>query len=104
MIVLVAAVIVLIGIAAWAFMSRQRRQQLRQRFGPEYDRTVQAVGTPAEAEAVLQKRAARVDRFKLHPLSRDQADAFTKEWRRVQGRFVDDPNAAVSEADSLVTQ
>jgi hypothetical protein len=104
MIVVVATVIVLVGIAAWAFMSRQRRLQLQQRFGPEYDRTVQAAGTEAKAEAELLKRAARVDRFKLHPLSRAQADAFAQEWRQVQARFVDDPHAAVSEADSLVTQ
>lgn len=104
MIVIVAVAIVLVGIAAWAFMSRQRRQQLRQRFGPEYERTVQAVGTPAEADAVLRERAARVDRFKLHPLTQEQADAFAQEWRRVQARFVDDPNAAVAEADNLVTQ
>jgi len=103
-IVVVAAVLVLVGIAAWAFMSRQRRAQLQKRFGPEYDRTVQAVGSPAEAEAVLKKRAARVDRFKLHPLNREQAEAFAQEWRRVQARFVDDPNAAVGEADNLVTQ
>jgi hypothetical protein len=103
-ILVVVAVAVLVGVAAWSYMTRQRRQQLRERFGPEYDRTVESVGKPAEADAILQKRADRVDRFKLRPLTRDQADAFSREWRRVQTRFVDDPDAAVAEADTLVTQ
>jgi hypothetical protein len=104
MIVAVAVVAIVIGIAAWAYLSRQRRVQLKERFGPEYERTVQAAGSPAEAEAILQKRADRVDRFKLRPLTREQADSFAQQWRRVQSRFVEDPDAAVGEADSLVTQ
>jgi hypothetical protein len=104
MILIVVTVGVLVGVAAWAFIIRQRRQQLRQRFGPEYDRTVEAVGKPTKAEAILQERADRVDRFKLRPLTHDQADAFSREWRRVQARFVDDPAAAVTDADALVTQ
>src|SRR5687767_2167715 len=83
-ILMVAAAVILVGIAAWAYMSRQRTHQLRERFGPEYDRTVRAARTPAEAETELSKRAHRVERFKLHPLSREQADSFADQWRRIQ--------------------
>lgn len=103
-IVMVAVVAIVIGIAAWAYLSRQRHVQLKERFGPEYERTVQTAGSTAEAEAILKKRADRVDRFKLRPLTREQADAFAQQWRRVQSRFVEDPDAAVGEADNLVTQ
>lgn len=103
-ILMVAAAVILVGIAAWAYMSRQRTHQLRERFGPEYDRTVRAARTAAEAEAELSKRAHRVERFKLHPLSREQADSFADHWRRIQARFVDDPDGAVGDADNLVTQ
>ena len=96
-------VVLVIGIAIWAYTSRRRRVGLRERFGPEYERTVQAVG-PTRAEAVLRERADRVSRFNLHKLTRDQADAFAREWRRIQSRFVDDPDGAVGEADQLVTQ
>src|SRR5918994_1292189 len=96
-------VLVLVGVAAWAYAKQRRHVSLRERFGPEYERTVQAVG-PARAEAVLRKRADRVSRFTLHKLTQDQADAFAREWRRIQARFVDDPNGAVGEADRLVTQ
>ena len=103
MLVGAAVVVLLLGLAVWGYMSRRRRVNLRERFGPEYERTVEAVG-PARAEAVLKERADRVTRFNLHKLTQEQADSFAREWRRVQARFVDDPDAAVGDADHLVTQ
>lgn len=104
--IIVAAIVVAVVIlaVAWMYSQRQRRVRLRERFGPEYDRAVHEAGEPAKAEAVLENRARRVDRLKIRPLSREQADSFTREWRRIQGRFVDDPNEAVAEADRLVAQ
>lgn len=103
-VVILVAVALLAGVTVWALMRRQRSEQLKQRFGPEYERTLQTAGTLSEAEKALADRAARVDRFKLRPLSRDQADAFSREWKRVQATFVDDPDRAVGDADNLVTQ
>jgi hypothetical protein len=103
MLVGAGVVVVLLGLAAWAYASRRRRVHLRERFGPEYERTVEAVG-PARADAILGERAQRVSRFNLHKLTQEQADAFAREWRRIQARFVDDPAGAVGEADHLVTQ
>jgi hypothetical protein len=102
---LIGAVVVvfLLGLAAWAYTTRRRRVSLRERFGPEYERTVEAVGQE-RADALLRSRAERVSRFNLRKLTRDQADAFVREWRRIQSRFVDDPDGAVGEADQLVTQ
>jgi hypothetical protein len=96
------AVVVLV-LAVWAYTSRRGRANLRERFGPEYERTVQAVG-PDRADAVLRERAERVSRFQLHTLSHDQAEALARQWRLIQARFVDDPDGAVGEADQLVTQ
>jgi hypothetical protein len=103
MLVGMAAVVLLLGLVAWTYTSRRRRVNLRERFGPEYERTVEAVG-PARADSVLRERAARVSRFNLHKLTQAQADAFAREWRRIQARFVDNPDGAVGEADQLVTQ
>jgi len=103
MLVGMGVVVLLLGLAAWAYTSRRRRANLRERFGPEYERTVEAVG-PARADSVLRERAERVNRFNLRKLTQDQADAFAREWRRIQARFVDNPEGAVGEADQLVTQ
>jgi len=99
----VGVVVLLLALAAWFYSSRRQRVNLRERFGPEYERTVEAVGAE-RADSVLRERAERVSRFNLHKLTSDQAIAFAREWRRIQSRFVDDPDGAVGEADQLVTQ
>jgi len=105
---LVGAVVTLVALlivaAAWYYASKQRRARIRERFGPEYDRTVQTVGEPTKAEAILSERARRVDALKLRALTPEQAESFTREWRRIQTRFVDNPDEAVTQADLLVTQ
>src|SRR5688500_20011737 len=103
MLVGVSVVVLLLALAAWTYTSRRRRVNLRERFGPEYERTVEAVG-PARAESILQERAERGSRFNLHKLTHEQTDAFAREWGRIQSRIVDDREGAVGEADLLVTQ
>jgi hypothetical protein len=85
------------------WMVRQRRSaQLRERFGPEYERTVHETGDVRRAEATLAARAARVERLHIRPLTADDAQRFSTRWREVQTRFVDDPIGAVLDADTLI--
>ena len=100
-VVLVAAVALVLALV---YRNQRRRQHLRNRFGPEYDKTVRAVGTTGRAEALLEERERRVEKLQIRPLVREQADAFAHEWRRVQARFVDDPDGAVKAADRLVSE
>ncbi len=100
LVVVLVVALALIGIALYFV---RRRTALRQRFGPEYERTVQAAGSPMRAEAELEARARRVSKYDVHPLSPDDGVRFSTAWRQVQARFVDDPDGAVSEADRLVT-
>src|SRR5687768_13481037 len=87
MIIGVAVVVLLVALALWAYTTRRQRVSLRERFGPEYERTVEAVGAD-RADAVLRERAERVSRFNLRKLTHEQADAFARQWRRIQSRFV----------------
>ncbi len=93
----VVAVIVLVAMAA-----RQRRAAaLRERFGPEYDRAVEARdGQRAAAEADLREREKQHARLEIRPLPEDAR--FAHEWQGLQERFVDEPADAVVEADRLV--
>lgn len=104
-IVIALLVIALIVIAAIAFVisRKKRRLQLRQRFGPEYDRVLQQEGDPRKAEGVLEFRQKRREKFKIHPLTASDRSNFAVRWDEVQARFVDDPRGAVTVADSLVT-
>ncbi len=94
--------VVLIGAVVWITLSRVRSQRLRQRFGPEYERTVRSEGTVRKAEAALEARAKRVHSLHIHPLSPDDATRFDAAWRDIQTRFVDEPRATIAEADRLV--
>src|SRR5262245_24405360 len=103
-VVLVAAVAVLIAIAVAAFVTARNRRsdRLRQRFGPEYERTVRDTGDVRRAEATLQARETRVQRLHITPLTAEQARQFSDEWQHVQARFVDEPAGAVMQADRLI--
>jgi hypothetical protein len=94
--------IILIGAIVWITLSRVRSQRLRQRFGPEYERTIRSEGNVRKAEAALEARAQRVAKLHIRPLNSTDAQRFDAAWRAVQSRFVDDPRGAVTEADRLV--
>ncbi len=104
LIVAIAVVIAAVAVALWMAQQRRRRAHLRERFGPEYDRTVTAVGTAGKAEAVLAEREKRVTTYHIRELNADERRRFSDAWTSVQGRFVDDPSAAVIEADRLVNE
>jgi hypothetical protein len=99
---LVAVVVVVIAGVAWYGLSRRRTAQLKKRFGSEYDRTVQTEGNVRKAEAALAARARHVAHLNIRPLSAEDAMRFSDVWRRIQARFVDDPQGAVAEADRVV--
>jgi hypothetical protein len=81
---------------------RRRRDKLRRRFGPEYDRAVQEFGSVARAEKELDKRARRAEQFQLHDLNDADRIHFSNAWIAVQAKFVDEPSSAVKEASQLI--
>jgi hypothetical protein len=102
-IVLVAVVIVIAAVAL-LIMRKRRSDQLKQRFGPEYDRAVLQHGDARHAEAVLADREKRVEKFSIRALPPGDRERYAEEWANVQKRFVDDPAVAVTQADKLVTK
>jgi hypothetical protein len=103
--VVLAVILILIVLAAAAWMFTQRRRQserLKERFGPEYERTVNKLGDRTKAEAELRERQKRVEGFTLAPLAPSEAAQFTQAWNTLQGRFVDNPKGVVVQADHLV--
>jgi hypothetical protein len=102
--IVVVVALLVIG-AVVMFMWRQRKSQgLRDRFGPEYDRTVGDRGSRSRAEAELHRREKRVDKLPIRPLQADQRVQYTRKWNEQQARFVDEPSQAVVEADHLIEE
>src|SRR6266478_1284967 len=98
--------IVVVGIAAVIAIAllAVRSKRLRERFGPEYSRTVEETGSKMRAEAKLQKLQKRVEQFKITPLPSETRARFVAGWHKIQSRFVDDPRGALTEADRLIQE
>lgn len=102
--VIAVIVILLIIIGAVALARRNRSKSLQDRFGPEYQRAVrESGGSRSEAERELAKRQERVKRMHIEELPAGAKTRYTEEWRTVQTRFVDEPKAALVNADHLIS-
>jgi hypothetical protein len=94
----------MVGIGIWFYYRRRSSENLKERFGPEYDNTVRQFKSRDRAEAELKERQRRVSKYKIVPLSRADCDRYRETWRGVQGEFVDQPEKAVRDADTLVQE
>jgi hypothetical protein len=98
-----AVLLVAAGITTVLFLRSRRTARLRTQFGgPEYTRAVREGGNQRRAENKLEKRAERVESFHIRAPSPADHARFLESWRKVQGRFVDSPGGAVTEADQLL--
>ena len=104
--IIIAGVVVLavIALAAWFFYQKKQSHKLQQRFGPEYGRTVDELGSRTKAESELKAREKRVERFNIVPLAPSEAARLSQAWTVLQGRFVDNPKGVVVQADQLVRE
>lgn len=100
--VLALVVVVVIAALAWWWTRSRGRQELRERFGPEYDRAVASAGSETRAERELRQRQERHEALAIRPLPPEQRDRCTRSWDLLQAQFVDDPVAALTGAATLV--
>jgi hypothetical protein len=98
-------VVVLVVLAAIAVLLKflMQRRRLRSKFGPEYERALERNSNRMAAERELAEREREHSRLELRPLDVTTRDNYARSWTRVQERFVDEPNDAVTQADRLVT-
>jgi len=101
-----------IAVAIWLVLAaislagaRARRRRVLQRtFGPEYDRVVEDASSRRDAEAELAERRARRSQLEIRDVRPTVRSRFADRWRQIQERFVDDPDAAILEADALIQE
>src|SRR6202165_3360809 len=104
LIMIAAVAVLIIAVLAWLYVRKRRSTtaDLRQRFGPEYERAVLKHGSERKAEAKLADREKRVEKLTIRDLDSFEHERFAKQWENVQARFVESPKGAVMEADDLV--
>jgi hypothetical protein len=105
LIITVVVVLVIIGgLLGLVFSRRKRSDQLHERFGPEYDRTVQTLGDEKKAQTELDARQKHVEALNIRPLSETEREHYVADWAAVQSKFVDEPGQAIGDADRLIME
>ena len=106
LIILLAVVVglLVVGIVAWLVIRGRRSQKLREKYGPEYDRTVESAGSEKKAQTELNDRQKHVATLKIRPLSASERERYLGDWKTVQAKFVDEPGQATVEADHLIME
>ncbi|MGH3901069.1 MAG: hypothetical protein ACRDTA_23045 [Pseudonocardiaceae bacterium] len=104
LVIILGVVVLAAGVSFAVWDSRRRRRAgLQERFGPEYEREVQARGSERDAAQHLGEVADRRDRLDIRHLEPAARDRYTRRWEAVQAEFVDRPGSALDAADRLVT-
>jgi hypothetical protein len=102
--VLLAVIVVLLAIIGALLARQQHSRRLKDDFGPEYGRVVAKHGDQRSAERELVSRRRRLDQFEIRPLEPAARQRYLDRWGAAQRQFVDEPVAAVGEAQVLVKQ
>jgi hypothetical protein len=101
---LAVVILALVAVGVWLYSRKRQSDRLIQRFGPEYGRTVDELGSRTKAESELREREKRVQKLDIVPLAPEEAARFSQAWKTLQGRFVDNPKGVLIEADQLVRE
>ena len=103
--ILIAAIVVIaVIVVARSVNTRKRTKRLKERFGPEYERTLAETGEQRVAEDELAAREQRRDKLNIVALSPQAREKYAASWRAVQTAFIDNPSSAVGDADRLVIE
>lgn len=104
-IVIAVVVLVIVGLLmASSFSSRNRSKKLQERFGTEYDRTVETLGDKKKAQIELDERQKHVAGLNIKPLSAADRERYQANWTAIQSKFVDEPGQAIGNADRLIME
>jgi hypothetical protein len=104
-IILVVAAVV-IGAVIVVLISGRRRssKKLHEKYGSEYDLTMEKSGNRKAGEKALQGREDRVSKLDIHDLDAKERNRYQAEWIEIQANFVNDPPKAVEDGDKLISK
>jgi hypothetical protein len=82
-VIAVAAIVSLAAIVLWSERRRRQRRELREWFGPEYDRSVESAKSRRTAEGELAGRTERRQELKIRPLTEGARDGNAAQWNEL---------------------
>jgi len=104
LILIAVAVLIVAGLVTLLAIRKGRSQKLREKFGPEYDYTMEKVGDRRAAEETLEEREKRINKLAIRVLDSNEWDHFHAKWVDIQANFVDQPTESVEEANRLIKE
>lgn len=102
--ILIVVVVLVILWFVWRQRQKQSSEQLREQFGPEYERAVRTKGGQSGAESELRQRAKRHEKLDIRSLSPAAREGYERSWQETQAKFVDEPVETLGDADRLVQE
>jgi hypothetical protein len=102
--ILIVIVVLVVLWLVWRQRQKQSSEQLKEQFGPEYERAVRTKGGQSGAESELRQRAKRRDKLEIRSLSPAAREGYERSWLETQATFVDEPVEALGNADRLVQE
>ena len=100
----VAAVV--IGAVLVILISGRRRssKNLREKYGSEYDLTMEKSGNRKAGEKALHGREDRISKLDIHDLDTKERNRYQAEWIEIQADFVNDPPKSIEAGDKLISK
>ena len=103
--IIAVIVLVVVGIILMPIFSRRKRsQKLQDKFGSEYDHTMETTGNDKETQKELNERVKHVEMMNIRSLSLVERKRYLEDWAVVQSKFVDEPGQAIGDADRLIME
>jgi hypothetical protein len=102
--VVVVVVIVVAILLVVSARKRKQREELRSRYGDEYDRTVRERGSKRAAVKDLQEREALHSELQLHDLNEADRELVRRHMASLQYRFVEDPDDVMLSTERVMTE
>ncbi|WP_369217214.1 hypothetical protein [Streptomyces flavofungini] len=103
--ILGAAVAIITALLLARPLNQTSTDDLRRRFGPEFDRAVaQHQGDTAAAERELSERLRRFGSLRVKGLDTPARERYGSEWAELQERFTEAPGQTVARANALLNR
>lgn len=104
LVVLLVVVALMVWGAVTARRKRRERDEMRERYGAEFDRAVAEHGNRRAAVADLKAREAEYETLSLHDLNDADLDLVRRHMAAAQFRFVEDPADALMRVERVMTE
>lgn len=106
--ILIAVAVLVVALLIWAAVAagrrKREREELRKRYGSEYDRTVQQHRRKRDAVADLRQREEQHESIQLRDLNDADLQLVRRHMAIAQYRFVEEPADALRQTERVLTE